>query len=179
MLGKGGSSAQTPLTVDAHISQFVADHLIGKESLDNADLTIKVAQGALTAKGQGHIFGAPAQFEINRVGDGPPIAVINGDARRCRARQGRVAGDPRRHRPDDGACERGSRRSFEDQGAGPISTLTRTAIAAGLIGMTKPAGRAAKVEFTVQPGDDRMLIEPITIDVASLQGRGGIELERR
>ena len=55
--------------------------------------------------------------------------------------------------------------------------LTKTSIAAAFLGLSKPAGRAAKVDFTVQPGDDRMMIEPIALDIGSLQGRGGIELD--
>ena len=176
MLGKGASSAQTPLTVDAHISHFVADRLIGKESLDNADLAIKVADGALNAKGQGRIFGAPAQFEINRVGDGPPTALIAAtldDAARAKVGLQAIPGVT-------GPMTAHVNASLGDPTkikAQVDLDLTHTAIAAGLIGMTKPAGRAAKVEFTVQPGDDRMLIEPISIDVASLQGHGGIELD--
>ena len=176
LLGKGASSAQTPLSVDAHISHFVADRLIGKESLDDADLTIKVAQGALSAKGQGRVFGAPAQFEINRVGEGPPIALISAtldDAARAKVGLQAIPGVT-------GPMTAHVNASLGDPSkikAQVDLDLTRTAIAAGLIGMTKPAGRPAKVEFTVQPGDDRMLIEPISIDVASLQGHGGIELD--
>ncbi len=176
MLGKGGSSAQTPLSVDAHISHFVADRLVGKEGLDNADVTIKVAEGALSAKGQGRIFGAPAQFEINRVGDGPPIALISAtldDAARAKVGLQAIPGVT-------GPMTAHVNASLGDPTkikAQVDLDLTHTAIAAGLIGLTKPAGRAAKIDFTVQPGNDRMLIEPIAIDVASLQGRGGIELD--
>ena len=176
MLGKGASSAQTPLSVDAHISHFVADRLIGKEGLDDADLAIKVADGALSAKGQGRIFGAPAQFEINRVGDGPPIALISAtldDAARAKVGLQAIPGVT-------GPMTAHVNASLGDPTkikAQVDLDLTHAAIAAGLIGMTKAAGRPAKVEFTVQPGDDRMLIEPITIDVASLQGHGGIELD--
>ncbi len=176
LLGKGASSAQTPLGVDAHISQFVAERLIGKENLDDADLTIKVAQGALSAKGQGRIFGAPAQFEIDRVGDAPPSAIISAtldDAARAKVGLQAIPGVT-------GPMTAHVNASLGDPSkikAQVNLDLTRTAIAAGLIGMTKPAGRPAKIEFTVQPGDNRMLIEPISIDVATLQGRGGIELD--
>ena len=176
LLGKGASSAQAPLSVDAHISHFVAERLIGKENLDDADLAIKVAQGALSAKGQGRIFGAPAQFEINRVGDGPPTALISttlDDAARAKVGLQAIPGVT-------GPMTAHVNASLGDPSkikAQVNLDLTRTAVAAGLIGVTKAAGRPAKVEFTVQPGDDRVLIEPIAIDVGTLQGRGGIELD--
>ena len=62
LLGKGVTSAQAALSVDAKITHFVADHLVGKESLENADLSIKVADGALKAAGQGRIFGGPGHL---------------------------------------------------------------------------------------------------------------------
>lgn len=176
LLGKGASSAQAPLTVDAKIKGFAAEHIIGKESLENADVSIQVAKGALKAAGQGRIFGAPASFEISRVGAGPPTAVITAtldDAARARVGLSAIPGVTGPMTAHVNATL-GDPSKIKAQVA---LDLTRTSIAAGLIGLDKPAGRAAKVDFTVQPGDDRMLIEPIAVDVGSLQGRGGIELD--
>ena len=130
----------------------------------------------MKAAGQGRIFGSPANFEIDRVGDGPPTAVITAtldDAARARVGLSAIPGVT-------GPMTAHVNASLGDPSkikAQVELDLTRTAITAGLLDLSKPAGRAAKVDFTVQPGDDRMLIEPIAIDIASLQGRGGIELD--
>ena len=175
-LGKGASSAQAPLTVDAKVKGFTAEHIIGKESLENADVTIQVAKGVLKAAGQGRIFGSVASFEITRTGDGPPNALIAAtldDAARARLGLSAIPGvsGPMTARVN---ASLGDPSKIKAQVA---LDLTKTSIAAAYLGLTKPAGRAAKVDFTVQPGDDRVMIEPIALDIGSLQGRGGVELD--
>ena len=175
-LGPEGASPNDALSVDAKVSNFVAERLVGNESLENANLSIVVANGALKATGQGRIFGGPATFEIDRVGVGVPtatIAVTMDDAARAKvglpplpgvtgpmtAHVNAILGDPSKIK------------------AQVELDLAKTSITTALLGLNKPAGRPAKVTFTVQPGDGRMLIDPIVIDCGSLQGRGGIELD--
>lgn len=174
-LGPEGASASAALSVNAKVTDFVADRLVGKERLENASLSIAVARGALKATGQGRIFGGPATFEIDRVGAGPPnatIAVTLDDAARAKlglsaipglsgpmtAHVNASLGDPSRIR------------------AQVELDLAKTTVAAAYLGLSKPAGRPAKIMFTVASGENRILIEPISCDIASLQARGSIEL---
>ncbi len=175
-LGPKGASANDALTVNAKITNFVAEHLVGKESLDNAELSIAVAKGTLKAEGQGRIFGGPATFEIDRAGAGPPtatIAVTLDDAARAKVGLSAIPGVT-------GPMTAHVNASLGDPSkikAQVDLDLGKTSITAAFLGLSKPAGRPAKVDFTVQPGDNRMSIDPIVIDCASLQGRGGIELD--
>ena len=174
-LGPKNASANDALDVEARVSSFVAERLVGKESLENANLAIAVGDGTLKATGQGRIFGAPASFQIDRTGAAVPTATIVvtlDDAARARLGLPAVAGV-------SGPMTAHVNASLGDPSkikAQVDVDLTKTSLAAAYIGLDKPAGRPAKVTFAVNPGENRMLIEPIALDVGSLQGRGSIEL---
>ena len=175
VLGEPADASQETLNVDAQVTNFSADHLIGKETLDNANLSIKVGDGTLRASGQGRLFGGAATFDITRNGSGPASAVVAltlDEAARAKlglnvipgvtgpmtAHVVTTIGDP------------------EKMKAQVEIDLAKTGIAAAFIGLSKPAGRPAKVAFTLATGADRTSIDALNVDVGSLQARGTVEL---
>lgn len=174
-LSPGNDPAKDPLNVEAKVTDFVADHLIGKEGLQDATLIIKVGDGMLKASGQGRIFGGPANFEIVRIGTAPPNAVITAtldDAARGKLGLDAIPGLT------------GPIIAHVNADLGDIAKITaqvdldlaKTTVAAAYLGLSKPAGKPAKIAFTATPRDDRLVIDPIAIDVGPLQGRGSIGL---
>lgn len=174
-LGAGSDSSRPNLVVNAQVSDFVAERLVGKQNLEQASLAISVGSGALKATGQGRIFGGPASFEIDRTGTNQPTAAINivlDDAARAKlglsvipgvsgpitAQVNASLGDPTRMK------------------AQVELDLAKTSVAASVVGVAKPAGKAAKVSFTFAASPERTLLDPISVDVGNMQGRGAIEL---
>ena len=175
ILGEAADPSQEALKVDAKVTNFSAERLVGKESLDNAALTIKVGDGTLRADGQGRIFGGTTTFDIVRNGGGPPVAVIAlvlDEAARAKlglnavpgltgpmtAHVNTTLGDPQKMK------------------AQIEIDLTKTGVAAAFLGLSKPAGRPAKIAFTLASGADKMSIDALTVDVGSLQAKGAIDL---
>ena len=173
MLGVGKHENDI-LKINAKLTNFSADKLIGKEGLDNATVGIIVEDGALKATGQGRIFGTQANFDITRVGNGVPNAVIGltlDDA--ARAKLG-IAAIPGLAGPV-GAHINASLGDPTKIKAQVELDLTKASVAAAYLGLTKPAGKPAKVGFSIVPGDDKTLIDPLNIDIAGLQAHGSLE----
>ena len=118
VLGEAADPSQEALKVDAKVTNFSAEHLIGKESLDNANLTIKVGDGALHANGQGRLFGGAATFDITKSGSAPPAAIIAltlDEAARAKLGLNAVPGLTG---PMTAQRQHDARRPAEDEGAG-------------------------------------------------------------
>ena len=175
-LGEQVKGDDNVLRVKATVSNFVAERLIGKEKLDNATMTIAVDPSGLKASGQGRIFGGPATFDIVKTGDKAPDAVINvtlDDA--ARAKMGLavipgVSGPLSAHVTASGLGQPQKMKAQVDLDLGKM------AITAAFLGLTKPAGKPAKVSLAVAPTDKGMVIDPVVLDVGTLQARGAIEL---
>ncbi len=175
-LGAAPDVAAETLRVDAKIRNFVADHLIGKENLEDGTLAITVDSAiGLKATGQGRVFGGPATFELTRVGAAPlsaAIAVTLDDAARARVGLSAIPGVT------------GPMTAHVNATLGDTSRikaqvevdLARTAIAAAFLGLDKPAGKPARITFNIVTGEDRTAIDAIAVDVGSLQARGAVDL---
>ena len=131
----------------------------------------------MSATGQGRLFGGPATFAITKGGNDLPHAVIgltlDDDARTKLGLSaaipgivGPVAAHVDTHLGGDPAKLK----------AQVELDLTKTSVEAAYLGLSKPVGRPAKVTFMLASGADHMQIDPIVLDVGSLQGRGSIEL---
>ncbi len=172
----GPTKTDGVLKVNAKITNFTAEHLIGKESLDNGTLNIVVDDGALKATGQGRFFGGPATFDVTRVGTiAPPnasIALTLDDAARAKVGLSAIPGvtGPMT------AHVTAALGNLDKIRAQVELDLTKTNISAAYLGLSKPAGRAAKVSFTALSNNDRLQIDALNVDVGSLQARGMIEL---
>ena len=179
LLGSGAkatSPSQVALSVNADVSNFQADRLIGKEGLENATMNLVVADGGLSATGQGRLFGGPATFAITKAGNDLPHAVIgltlDDDARTklgLSALPG-IVGPVAAHVDTHLGGEPDKMKAQVEL------DLTKASVEASYFGLSKPVGRPAKVTFTLASSADRMQIDPLVLDVGSLQGRGSVEL---
>ncbi len=170
-----GKEPAEPLRVAAKISDFVAERLVGQENLEDATLNLAVDESRIKASGQGRIFGGPATFEIDQISGTPPnakISIILDDAARAKLGLGVIPGftGPMVAHVDASLGDPAKIKAQVDL------DLAKTTIAAAYLGLVKPAGRPAKIAFSVTPHDNRMSIDQLVIDVASLQGRGAVEL---
>ncbi len=164
------------LRINAAVTGFSADKLIGKEKLDNASMMVVVDPAGLKATGQGRIFGAPTAFEITKSGDKPPDAVITttlDDAARAKAGLSAIPGVSG---PVSGRVAVSALGQPQKMKAQVELDLGKTAITAAFLGLAKPAGKPAKVSFTVAPGETRTIVDPLVVDVGSLQARGSVEV---
>lgn len=176
MLGEEEGHGEPELRINAAVTNFSADKLIGKEKLDNASMTLTVDPAGMKAVGQGRIAGAPATFEIMKSGDKPPDALITttlDDAARAKmglsaipgltgAVAGRIA--------VSGLGQSGKMKAQVELDLG------KAGVTAAFLGLAKPVGKPAKISFGLTPGEARTLIDPLAIDIGSLQARGSVEL---
>ncbi len=178
-LGEGPADpALETLSINAAVANFAAERLLGKEGLEGATMVLSVENGAMKASGQGRAFGGPASFEISRKEDGAAphaeLGLTLDEAARAKLGMPSLAGV-------SGPI---AAHVVTDIGGDPAKMkadveldLTRTALAVGLLGVNKPAGRPAKVALTLAAAADRMVMDPVAIDLGGgVQGRGSVEL---
>ena len=164
------------LRVNATVTNFSADKLIGKEKLDNATMTLVVDPSGLKASGQGRLFGGPATFDITKAGDKGPDALINvtlDDAARAKLGLTAIPGLSGPMSARIAASNIGQPQKMKAQ---IDLDLGKMALTAAFLGLAKPAGKPGKVSFAVTQGDNRMVIDPLVVDIGTLQGRGAIDM---
>ncbi|HEY8030832.1 MAG TPA: DUF3971 domain-containing protein [Methylocella sp.] len=172
-LGPNTSPADTILKVNATVTNFTAEKLIGNEKFDAATLTVTVDPSGHRATGQGTIFGAPATIGIESMTGKPgevSIGLILDDATRARQGFGAIPGV-----------------------SGPIGAKITAPIGAGakfkarieldlsraaidIPGISKPAGQPGKVAFLLAVNDEGTLLDQIAVDAGPIQARGNVQL---
>ncbi len=168
--------ARETISVNAVISDFRADHLIGKENLENATMAFTVDNDLFKANGQGRAFGGPATFQITRNGTELPHAELGltlDDAARARLGLSAVpgvTGPITAHVDTDLGGDPAKMRAQVDL------DLSKAAISVAYLGLNKAAGRPAKIAFTLAAGPDRMSMDQVSVDIGAVQGRGSIDL---
>jgi len=172
-LGRNTGPEDTTLKINATVTNFIAERLIGNEKLDAATLTVNVDPSGLRASGQGTMFGAPAAIGIEKLTGKPAEASIGltlDDA--IRARQGfgansGVSGPV-------GATITAPMGAGEKPKARIELDLSRAAIE--IPGISKPAGRPGKIAFALAVNDAGTLLDQIVVDAGTIQARGNVQL---
>jgi hypothetical protein len=173
-LGPDTGPADTTLKINATVTNFTAEKLIGNEKLDAATLTVNVDPSGLRASGQGTMFGAPAAIGIEKLAGKQAEATI-----------GLTLNDAFRARQGFGANSGVS---------GPVgATITAPVVGPGgktrarieldlsragieFPGVSKPAGRPGKVAFALAVNDAGALLDQIVVDAGTIQARGNVQL---
>lgn len=172
-LGPGMGPADISLKINAAVTNFTAENLIGKEKLDAATLTVTVDPAGLHASGQGRMFGAPATIDMVRpegkTADAS-ISLILDDA--ARAKQN-ICILPGLTGPI-GATLRAPLGSSEKLKAQVELDLTHAAF--DWLGMSKPAGRPGKAKFSLTVNENSTSLDQIVVDAGAIQARGSVEL---
>jgi Protein of unknown function/AsmA-like C-terminal region len=172
-LGPNTSPADTTLKINATVTNFTAERLIGNEKLDAATLTINVDPSGHRASGQGTMFGAPATISIEKLTGKPgevSIGLTLDDAIRARHGFGANSGVS----GPVGATITAPIGAGEKPKARVELDLSRAAIE--IPGVSKPAGRPAKVAFALAVSDAGTLLDQIVVDAGTIQARGNVQL---
>jgi hypothetical protein len=172
-LSPNPSPADTSLKVNATVTNFTAERLIGNEKLDAATLTVDVDPSGHRASGQGIMFGAPATISIEKL-TGKPAEVSIGltldDAIRASQGLGAIPGVS----GPIGATITAPLGAGEKPKARIELDLSRAAIE--VPGVSKPAGRPGKVTFALAVNDAGTLLDQIVVDAGTIQARGNVQL---
>jgi Protein of unknown function/AsmA-like C-terminal region len=172
-LGPNTSPADTTLKVNATVTNFTAERLIGDEKFDAATLTVNVDPSGHRASGQGTMFGAPATISIEKL-TGKPAEVSIGltldDAIRARQGFGAISGVS----GPIGAQITAPIGTGEKPKARIELDLSRASIE--IPGVSKPAGRPGKVAFALAVNDAGTLLDQIVVDAGTIQARGNVQL---
>jgi hypothetical protein len=162
------------LAINATATDLVAEHLIGKESLEDATLTTIVDASGMKAKGQGRLFGGPATIDIERPIGKPTtaaVSVILDDAARAKQGFGSLSNV---HGPI--LVKVNAPLGVPPPVKANVELdLTHAAIS-GIPGFSKAAGRPGKVSFTLGVDDNGTTLDQVAVDAAPVQIRGSVQL---
>ncbi|MGO9428232.1 hypothetical protein, partial [Rhodoblastus sp.] len=163
------------LDVNGKVENFSAEHLVGKEKLEQATLAVSLEGGVTRVTGTGKLFGAPATLEMNRKGSEPPVGnIVFSLDEAGRAKAGL----------NFGASITGpvAVKVFGEVGQVPPQAQVELDLSrAGLIypvpGLYKPAGRPGKATFAYRE-DDRggAFLDQIVFEGSGPSARGSMQL---
>ena len=174
---KDDGSGGTTVRANATISNLIIEKLVGKEKLEQGQLTLVSDQAGLRATGQGRLFGAPANIEIKKTAGGDMEASLGFQIDEAgRNRTGMSFGS--------GVTGPIGVRATSAFGAKDNQTiqveldLQRTGLDGVLPGLVKPAGRAAKATFLLDSNARGSTIDQLVFDVTGgASARGVVELD--
>ena len=174
---KDEGSGGTVVKANAIISNLIIEKIVGKDRLDQGQLTLVSDSSGLRATGQGRLFGAPATIEMKKPPGGDMEASLGfqiDDAGRNRAGMnfGSAIVGP------VGIRATSAFGAKENPPAQVELDLQRTALDGVLPGLVKPAGRAARASFLLDSNARGSTIDQLVFDVAGgASARGVIELD--
>lgn len=172
-LGPKMGPSDVSLKINAAVTNFTAENLLGKEKLDAATLTIDVDPNSLRASGQGWMFGAPATLDMVRPKGKPADATISvtlDDAARAKQNLNCLPGLT----GPIGATISAPLGSTDKLKAQVELDLTRANY--DWLGISKPAGKPAKARFTLAAYDNGTVLDPFVLEAGPIQARGVIDL---
>ena len=172
-LGPNTSPADTTIKINAAVTNFAAERLIGSEKLDAATLNVNVDPSGLKASGQGMMFGVPVTIAMARLSGKPAdasIAMTLDDASRTRLGFGSIPGVSgpigAKIAAPIGTGEKPKARVELDLGHAAIE----------ISGISKPAGQPGKMTFTLAVNDTGTTLDQIVFDAGTIQARGSADL---
>ena len=170
-LGKPAVPEDTQVRVNATITNFVAEKLIGKEKLEAGTLTVLADRQGFRAFGQGRMFGAVASLDLKKQGADnaeATIGVMLDDA--ARAKQGlAIQGLSGPVSARIVSALSGDARSVN---ANVEIDLAQATIDGALPGLFKAAGRPAKATFQLVGDSAGTILEQIAFDGGGASLRG-------
>ncbi len=163
------------IDVSAKIENFSAEHLVGKEKLEQGALSVNLEKGVTHVTGTGKLFGGPASIDLTRNGAEPPqgtVSFVMDDAARTRAGLNFGAGVA-----GPVAIKAVGEPGVAHPSAQVEMDLTRTALNYPIPGLYKPAGRPGKAAFNYRE-DERggSSLEQIVFDAGGPSAKGAMQL---
>jgi hypothetical protein len=171
-VGPDAKGADTKVEVSATATDFGIDHIVGKEKLEGATLSITSDSSGTKIAGNGRIFGGPGTFELRKPPGAPAVATINvaiDDA--GRARTGFALPGV------TGPIGAKISATFGDAVRALVDLdLTRAGLENGIPGLVKPAGKPARLTFAVDQRPSGVLLDQLSFEGAGALARGVVEL---
>jgi hypothetical protein len=176
-IGKEARGDHAVVSIDANTTNLSIDRFLGNERLDNGALNIVHDHAGLRITGTGRLFGGPATLDIRRAGDEKAVtqaqfSVVLDEAARAKAGYALpgVVG------PITALVKTPLPISETDI---PVELdLTRASLDNLAPGVSKPAGKAAKAQFTAVKRADGMTLDHFALDAGAIQLAGVVELAR-
>lgn len=171
-LGLAAGGEDVKIGVNANVTNFSAEHLLGKERFEAGTLVVTGDPGGIKASGTGRMFGLPATLDLRKDVGQPTTANLTSTV------------------DDAGRAKLG----FTATGvSGPIGLkvaatldretrvnvdmdLTRVALANPIPGLTKPAGKAARATFSLVQREGPVKLDDLVADLGGASARGVVEL---
>ena len=174
---KAAQPDDTVVRVNATIANLVIDKLIGKEKLEQGQLTLLSDASGLKGSGQGRLLGGPISLDLKQAPGADTEASIGfqlDDAGRNRLGMtlGSGVSGPIGVRVTSVV-------GVKDLPPAQVELdLQRTAIDGVLPGLVKPAGRAAKASFLLDSTPRGSTIDQLVVEAAGgVSARGSLELD--
>ena len=166
------------VTSTGTLSGVASDTLLGPEKLEGGNLAVTFDKAGLAVKGDARVGGDRAQIEIRQdpKGKGEATLLMTLDNA---ARQKRGLG------PEAGISGPVQVKVTKALGKGAASAprvendLTKASLDGVIPGLSKPAGRAAKLNFTYVADPDGADLDDFVLDANPVQIRGKVELNRQ
>jgi hypothetical protein len=170
-IGPGATGADVKVFVDAKVTNFVADRLIGKERFEAPQLIVSGTPNGIRATGDGKMAGAPAALDLRKDIGQPTTATLTATL------------------DDSGRAKLG----FSPSGvSGPLGVkvkatldrdikanvdldLTKVALDNPVPGLAKPAGRPGRATFTAVSGQSRVRVEDLVAEAGGAMARGSLD----
>ncbi|OYW97077.1 MAG: hypothetical protein B7Z14_18630 [Bosea sp. 32-68-6] len=160
------------------MSGVASDTLLGTEKLEGGTLSVQFDKAGLAVRGDARVGGDRAQVEIRQDPKGRGEATLSLTLDNA-ARQKRGLG------PEAGINGPVAVRVTKALGKGVAGTprveadLTRAALEGAVPGLSKPAGRAAKLSFLYRADADGPDLDDLVFDSNPVLFRGKVELTRQ
>ena len=169
----GAQASPFRSTVEANLTDVTIDKIVGKEKLEGATVAITHDANGLKASGTGRLFGGPATFDIRKPASQPATVIANvmlDDAARARAGYSLT-----------GVTGPIAARINATVGADLMRAqvdldLTRTGIENGIPGLTKPAGKPARLAFMLDQKNSGLYLDQMTFEGNGAVAKGVVEL---
>lgn len=160
------------------LTGVASDTLLGTEKLDGGNLTVNADRNGLLLRGEARVGGDRAQVEIRQDARGKGEATLSMTLDNA-ARQKRGLG------PEAGINGTVQVKVTKALGKGVDAPprvendLTRASLDGAIPGLTKPAGRAAKLTFNYIADPDGPDLDDLVFDSNPILIRGKVELNRQ
>ena len=172
-IGPATAADDVKIAVNANVSNFSADHLLGKEKFEAGALIVTSDPNGIHAAGTGRLFGQPATLDLHKYVGLPTVANLTATI------------------DDAGRTKLG----YSPKGvAGPIGMKLGATLAEGetriavdldlarveldnpIPGVIKDAGKPGRATFTLIQRDGAVRIEDLVADLGAAAAKGSIDL---
>ena len=175
-LGRGASPDDVKIGASARIDNLAVDNIVGKQDLTGGSLSLVLDKTGLRLKGDAKLFDAPTAIDLKKPSGTQPgeaTAVLTLDeAARIKAGMnfGKALTGPI-------TAKVTTLLNGTDRKASVDLDLTKAAINNLVPGLSKAAGRPARVTLTAAPKDNGVLLDNIACDIGTFSARGTASLD--